>query len=201
MMLTIDESFKKLNIPVARHKLAASLVEVESAAKKFKLPVVLKLVSRDVIHKTEAGGVVVADSLAKAKEHARQLLKRGDVLVQEYCEGAEFFLGLKADPTFGHVLLAGMGGIFVEVYNDIAFRVCPITRKDAKEMLQELKGRALLEGVRGQEPVNEKALIDAMVELSKLPKKMPAIQELDINPFFINKKEGKAADARILLRN
>jgi len=111
------------------------------------------------------------------------------------------FLGIKNDPTFGHVLLAGIGGIFVEVFKDIAFRVCPITRKDAEQMLAELKGRALLKGVRGQKPVNEKALIDSMISLSKLPDKIAGLEELDVNPFFISDKGGKAADARLVLKD
>jgi len=122
------------------------------------------------------------------------------VLVQEHVSGVEAFLGIKNDPTFGHVLLAGIGGIFVEVYKDIAFRVCPITKKDAESMLDELKGKALLEGVRGMK-VNRKSLLDAMVKLSELPTKIPKLEELDVNPFFVNSKEGVAVDARLVLRD
>ena len=120
--------------------------------------------------------------------------------MQEFCEGTEFFMGIKRDATFGHVLLAGLGGIFVEVYKDVAFRVCPITRTDAESMLDELKGKAILAGVRGQKPINRKALIDIMVSLSELPKKLPNLQELDVNPFIINDKQGVAVDARIVLK-
>lgn len=200
MMLTVDESLKRLNIPTAKFKVASSVAEVERAVKAFGLPVVLKLVSPKVIHKTEKGGVIIADSAKTVKETAQKFLKKGDVLVQEHVSGVEMFLGIKNDPTFGHVLLAGIGGIFVEVYKDVSFRVCPITRKDAQEMLDELKGAAILKGVRGKKPVDKKKLIDAMTELSKLPETMPGLEELDVNPLFANDKGVKAVDARIELK-
>jgi len=201
MILTVDESLDRLNIPVAKHHVASSVKDVERYAKKFGFPVVLKLISPKVIHKTEAGGVTAVRQLDFLRETASKFLERGKVLVQEHCSGVEMFLGIKNDPSFGHVLLAGIGGIYVEVYKDVAFRVCPITGSDAEKMLEELKGKALLEGVRGQKPVKTKALIDAMVSLSKLPEKIRNLEELDVNPFFINDKEGKAVDARLVLRD
>jgi succinyl-CoA synthetase beta subunit len=196
---TVDDSLSRLNIPVAKHHVASSLAEVERYSKKFDFPVVLKLISPKVIHKTEAGGVKVVHDLAELRATASKFLEQGKVLVQEHCSGVEMFLGLKNDPTFGYVLLAGIGGIFVEVYKDISFRICPITGQDAEQMLNELKGKAILQGVRGQKPVKMKALIDAMVSLSKLPEKINNMEELDVNPFFINDKEGKAVDARLVL--
>ena len=199
MILTVDESLRKLNIPVAQHHVASSMKDVERLSKKYGYPLVLKIVSPKIIHKTEAGGVRVVHHRDELFETANEFLKKGKVLVQEHCSGVEMFLGIKKDPTFGHVLLAGLGGIFVEVYKDISFRVCPITKKDADHMLEELRGKAILKGVRGQKPVNMKALIDAMVKLSELPKKLSKIEELDVNPFFINDKQGKAVDARLVL--
>jgi succinyl-CoA synthetase beta subunit len=200
MILTVDESLKRLNIPVAKHHVAQSLKEVERFAKSYGYPAVLKLVSPKVIHKTEAGGVKIVHGLGELRETAARFLEQGKVLVQEYVSGVEMFIGIKNDPTFGHVILAGIGGIFVEVYRDVACRVCPITRTDAESMLAELHGSILLRGMRGQKPVNLKALLDAMALLSRLPEKMPEIQELDVNPFFINEKEGKAVDARIVIK-
>ena len=201
MTLTVDASLNKLNIPVAKHHVASSSSEVEKYAKSYGFPVVLKLISPKAIHKTEVGGVKIVHNLNELHETTNKFLKKGKILIQEHCSGVEMFLGIKNDPTFGHVLLAGIGGIFVEVFKDIAFRVCPITRKDAEQMLAELKGRALLKGVRGQKPVNEKALIDSMIALSKLPDKIAGLEELDVNPFFINDKGGKAADARLVLKD
>ena len=201
LILTVDESLNKLNIPVAKHHVAESLAQVERYAKNYGFPVVLKLISPKVIHKTEAGGVKIVHDLSELRGTAAKFLEQGKVLIQEHCVGVEMFLGLKNDPAFGHVLLAGVGGIYVEVYKDVAFRICPITGRDAEQMLEELKGKALLKGVRGQKPVKTKALIDAMVSLSKLPEKIRNIEELDVNPFFINDKEGKAVDARLVLRD
>ncbi|VVB81682.1 Acetate--CoA ligase [ADP-forming] I subunit beta [uncultured archaeon] len=195
-----DEALSKLNIPAAKFEVADSLKTVERIAKGLGFPVVLKLLSPEVVHKTEAGGVKIVHDLAELRETASRFLEQGKVLVMEHCSGVEMFLGIKKDPTFGHVLLAGVGGIFVEVYKDIAFRVCPINGRDAELMLGELRGKALLEGIRGQKPVNMKALVDAMVRLSKLPEKLPNLEELDINPLFVNEKDAKAADARIVLK-
>ena len=97
-----------------------------------------------------------------------------------------------------HVILAGIGGIYVEVYKDVSFRVCPIAEKDAEAMLDDLQGAAILAGARGKK-LNRKALVDALVKLSKLPEKQPKIAELDINPFILNAKDGSIVDARVIL--
>jgi len=200
MILTVDESLEKLNIPVAKHHIASSIKEVERVAKGYGFPVVLKLVSPKVIHKTEAGGVKIVHDVVELRAIAAKFIEQGKVLIQEHCSGVEVFLGIKKDASFGPVLLAGIGGIFVEVYKDVSFRVCPVTIKDAEQMLDELKGKALLSGVRGQKPVNRKLLIGAMVKLSHLPEKLD-IEELDVNPFFINETDGKAVDARLVLKD
>jgi len=201
MMLSLNDALNRLNIPIAKFELADSLQKVERAQKKFGFPCVLKLVSPKVVHKTEEGGVKVVHDPAELQETANSFLKKGKVLVQEKCDGVELFLGIKNDPSFGHVLLAGVGGIFVEVYKDISFRVCPISKNDAEQMLDELKGRKLLEGIRGMKPVNRKALVGAMVSLSHLPKKVEGLEELDVNPLFANDESVVAVDARIVLRD
>jgi acyl-CoA synthetase (NDP forming) len=200
-MLSLDEALNKLNIPIAKFELADSLQKAERAQKKFGFPCVLKLVSPKVIHKTEEGGVKVVHDLSELRETANLFLKKGKVLVQEKCDGVEMFLGIKNDPSFGPVLLAGIGGIFVEIYKDVSFRVCPISKNDAESMLDELKGKKLLSGIRGMKPVNRKALIDAMVSVSKLPEQIRGLEELDINPLFSNEKESVAVDARIVLKD
>ncbi|RJQ22087.1 ATP-grasp domain-containing protein [Candidatus Woesearchaeota archaeon] len=198
--MMLDEALKSLNVPTADFHVAKTVKDAERFAKKLGFPCVLKLVSKKVSHKTEAGGVVIARDLAQVREAAARFTKEGSVLVQEFCDGVEMFIGIKKDQTFGHVLLTGIGGIFVEVYKDVAFRVCPITKRDAESMLDELKGKALLAGVRGKKPVNRAALIDAMVKLSELPRKMPNIEELDVNPFIVGEKQGVAVDARFVLK-
>ena len=198
MTLPVDEALEVINVPKAKFTVAVAWKDVQKAAHQFGYPLVLKLIAPKVVHKTEAGGVKVARSDADL-EVAKKFLKTGKVLVQEFVEGTELFLGIKNDPSFGHVLLAGIGGIYVEVYKDIAFRICPITRKDAEAMLSELKGKAILEGARGIK-LNTKALIDAMVRLSELPERVKNLEELDINPFILNEKGGKAVDARVVLK-
>lgn len=197
--MRLSEALKSLNIPTAKFEVASSVAEVERSAKKFGFPVVLKTDSSRISHKTEVGGVQVAHNIDELRTASAELLKLGNIVVQEKCEGVELFLGIKNDPSFGHVLLAGMGGIFVEVYKDVSFRVCPIEKKDAERMLDELKGKKILEGIRGMKPVNRKALIDAMVTLSQLPRKLD-MEELDVNPLFANSKEVVAVDCRIVLK-
>jgi len=118
MTLTIDDSLKKLNIPVAKHIVASSEKQAERFAKSVGFPVVLKLISPKIIHKTESGAVKIVHRLDELHSITSKFLKKGKVLVQEHVSGVEMFLGIKKDPTFGHVLLTGLGGIFVEVFKE-----------------------------------------------------------------------------------
>lgn len=185
--------------PLARHFVARKVDEARVFAKKAGFPVVLKAVSSGIVHKTEAGAVRIVHS---EPDLARQfvLLKRlaPKVLVQEFVRGVEFIVGLKKDPVFGHVVLAGVGGVYVEVYKDVSFRVCPVDEAEAWRLLDDLQGSAVLSGVRGKKLKSE-LLVDAIVKLSELPKKQPRIAELDINPFILNDREGKVVDARVVL--
>ena len=193
-------------LPVANSKLVKKPEEAVKFAKTY--PVMLKLISPQALHKTEVKGIrkieceekiikEFNDLLAIAKKKRLQL---EGILVQEHVKGVETIIGLKNDPTFGHVILFGIGGVFVELLKDVSFRVCPITTQDAEEMINELKAKELLFGFRGEKPVNLKLLKNALVTASRIPQKHPQIEELDINPFIINDKTGKVADARIILR-
>lgn len=195
----LDEALKMVNIPTAKFVVATTQADAIKKAKPFGFPCVLKVISDKISHKTEANGVRIVRNEQELRDAAKDLAKMGNILIQEYIDGVEVFLGIKYDETFGHVILAGLGGIFVEVLKDVSFRVCPVTQKDAREMIGELKGKALLQGARGRK-VSEKAVIDAIVKLSQLPKKHENIQELDINPFMVNEKVGKAVDARIVFQ-
>ena len=106
--------------------------------------------------------------------------------------------GLKKDPTFGHVIAFGVGGIFTEIIKDVVFRVCPISKKDAIEMIKEIKAYKILEGTRGEKPVNFYSLLRVLLALSELSKKYENIEELDINPLIVNEKNAKIVDARIV---
>ncbi|MEA3430664.1 MAG: acetate--CoA ligase family protein [Nanoarchaeota archaeon] len=195
-------SYIKKYIPVADSVLTKKLNEAEVFAKKQKYNVVLKLISRQAIHKTDVKGVRIVKNHVEMQKNFNDLLatakkkkmKLDGILVQEYVEGKEVIIGLKNDATFGQVLMFGLGGVFVEILKDVAFRVCPITEEDAQSMIDELKGKKILEGVRGEKAVNFNILKRALVGISKLK----AVEELDINPFMINSKEGKAVDVRIV---
>ena len=120
------------------------------------------------------------------------------ILIQEFVKGKELILGIKKDPTFGQAIMLGLGGIYAEVFKDVSFRVCPITEHDADSMIHELKSKDLLFGVRGERPANIHLLKTAMINLSRLALKYD-IEELDINPFILNDRTGKAVDVRIVL--
>ena len=119
------------------------------------------------------------------------------ILVQEKIQGRECIIGIKKDPAFNHVILFGLGGTLTEIFEDISIRKCPISLKDAEEMIDELKSSKLFEEYRG-EKVNTSLLQKTLVKISQIPQKYKNIQELDINPFIINEKVGKVADARII---
>ena len=173
---------------------------------KLKAPLVLKIISQQIIHKTEIGAVKIAhhkdeiepvfnDLIGVAKKNK---LKIDGILVQEFVEGQQLIIGIKKDSVFGHVIAFGLGGIFTELTNDISIRKCPISQTDAQEMIEELKISKLFHGFRNIK-LNTQMLKDTLVEISKLPQKNKSIKELDINPFILNAKEGKAVDARIVL--
>src|SRR3989344_8214057 len=172
----------------------------------LKAPLVLKIISPDAIHKTEIGGVSIVhhdsevekefDNLILIARKNRLSLK--GILAQEFIEGTQLIIGLKKDPTFNHVILFGLGGIFTELLNDISIRKCPISKEEAQDMINELKSKKLFQGFRNIQ-LNINVLKESLVAVSKIPQKHKNIKELDINPFILNSKEGKAVDARVVL--
>ena len=202
-----EEVLKKFKIPISNRYLAQNLEEVYKYAKKLKFPIDLKIMSEQVFHKSDIGGVRVCptkDDLKKEYEEIMKIVKRRNiklqgVLVQEYFVGKELLIGLKKDPTFSHVIGLGMGGIYTEFFKDIEFRACPINEDDAKSMIEGLKAVTILKGVRGEKPINLKLLKKTLVNVSKIPKKYPNLVELDINPFIMNENKGKAVDALMIL--
>ncbi len=213
-ILTEIEAKKVLDaagIPVVETQLATSGEEAMLISARLGFPVVLKISSIDIIHKTEVGGVTL--NLATAEEVARayeQMLKSamerypgsriGGVTVQKMIGGGvEVVIGMTRDPQFGPMIMFGLGGIFVEILKDVSFRIVPLTEDDAYEMLSEIKGRALLEGARGTMPVDKKALVEILLKLSHLIEENPEIKELDINPIIADDRGAIAVDARIAL--
>ena len=173
---------------------------------KIKAPLVMKILSPDAVHKTEFGGVLIVhrneeiesafnELLSKAKNHK---LKLKGILVQKFIEGQQLIIGLKKDATFNHVILFGLGGVFAELLKDVSIRKCPITKEEAHGMIEELQSRKLFEGFRNIK-LNIERLKEDLVSISKIPQKNKDILELDINPYILNSKEGKAVDVRVVL--
>ena len=199
------EAFLTRFVPVAPHVLTKSIFDGEKAARKIGFPLVLKIISPDAIHKSEVHGVrLVKNHIDFAHEYKeleeiarKKKLHLEGILVQEFIRGKSLILGLKKDAVFGHVLVFGIGGIYTELLRDVSFRVCPITEKDAEEMIGELKMHAILSGFRGSHAVDAAVLKKTMVAVSRIPSKHPEIQEMDINPFVIYDKKGFVVDARM----
>jgi acyl-CoA synthetase (NDP forming) len=198
----------------ARERLVASVEEAVEAAEQLGFPVVLKVDSPDIPHKTEAGVVrlklgdaaqvrsVYAEILASAKAYAPQARISGVSVQEMVADGVEVIIGVSRDPQLGPVLLFGSGGVMVEVYNDVALRRCPITRAEAREMIDEVKGARLLRGFRGRPAADVAALEDTLVRVSHFAVHMDGhLAELDVNPVMVL-PEGrgvKAVDALVVL--
>jgi acetyl-CoA synthetase (ADP-forming) len=187
--------------------------DVAEEAARLRPPMALKLVSPDVIHKSDVGGVRIgiphaeaagrtADELATlARAHGWRV---DGFLVEEMAPaGRELVIGGTIDPRFGPVIMTGLGGVFVEIFKDVSFRVCPIERRDAEEMLDELKGAVLLGPVRGAAPADRDSVIDALLKVGGsdglLLRLRGEIAELDVNPLIVSDRGAVAADARIIL--
>jgi acetate---CoA ligase (ADP-forming) subunit beta len=214
--LTEIESKKILTgagIDCTEIKLAKTGKEAITAAKKFGFPVVLKIMSPDILHKTDVGGVKLNlnneeevgkafDEIISAAKKHNPKAKIDGVSVQPMARsGIEVIIGMNKDLQFGPVLMFGLGGILVEVLKDVSFRIVPLTRRDAREMIKEIKGYPILEGYRGHEPANIKILEDILLKVSEFVENQPEIKELDINPIFAYRDGALALDARIILES
>jgi len=194
------EKTKKLlleyKIPFPKTELAMSKKQALFFAEKIGYPVVLKI-SLPVLHKTEIKGVITGIKDKKEMEEALDHIGRKEVLVQKMVAGREIMLGMKKDSQFGPVLMAGFGGIFVELFKDVSFRITPVDEKQGLEMLKELKSFPILKGFRGDKGANIKEIVRIIVNLSKLSLD-ENIKEIDFNPLIVNKKEAFIVDAKII---
>lgn len=207
-----SEVLDRYGIPTAKRYIVKGAEEAVEKAKLIGFPVVLKIDSPHIPHKTEAGAIRLnvssEDEVLKAFEEVmgnaknyNPTAKLNGVSVQEMLpNGVEVIIGAHNDETFGPVIMAGLGGIFVEVFKDIAFKVAPLTSKDAMELLEELQGKAILHGARGKAPVDKEAIIDVLLKVSNLMNdNKDTIKELDINPLIVYEKGIRAADAMIVV--
>ncbi|MFZ9182278.1 MAG: acetate--CoA ligase family protein, partial [Hylemonella sp.] len=198
-------------ITVPKEALAGSAAQASQAAAEMGFPVVMKIVSPDILHKTEAGGVLVgiknAEEAASAYEkiiaNARNYKADANIVgvqVQQMIKaGQEVIIGAVTDNSFGKLVAFGLGGVLVEVLKDITFRLAPATLQDAYSMLDGIQAAEILKGVRGGDPVDREALAKLIVAVSKLVSDFPEISELDLNPVFASKQGAVAADVRIVL--
>lgn len=200
---------KKYKITVPEAYLAKNEDDALTYAKKIGFPVVLKLISPEILHKTDVGGVIMniedPEGLRKAynklisNAKARGNIKVDGILVEETLSGIQIIAGSSQDPQFGPILMFGVGGIFVELLRDVSFRVIPITMHDAEKMISEIKAYNILCGARGQKPVNIRAISDTLLKISNMIDSETNIMELDINPLFVNDKEAVCGDARMII--
>jgi acetyl-CoA synthetase (ADP-forming) len=199
------------DIPVTRFKLARDEEEAVNQATAIGFPVVLKIVSPDIVHKSDVGGVIVGvKNLREVRSGYRQIVKNVKkhkpeakivgILVQEMAPpGTEVIVGAIKDPQFGPAIMFGLGGIFVEVLKDVTFRVAPVTEDEAAEMISEVKAYPLLKGYRNTPPADLKAITKIIVNTSRLVMDHPEIKELDLNPVMVYEKGAKTVDARMIL--
>jgi acyl-CoA synthetase (NDP forming) len=202
---------REAGVPVTMTTLATSPDEAVKQADAAGYPVVLKVVSPDISHKSDAGGVKLnlksADDVRAAysaiiescTKHVPGARITGIAVQYMAPQGTEVIVGMTTDPQFGPVMMFGLGGIMVEVLKDVSFRLVPLEEKDATQMLSEIKGKAVLDGVRGQPPADTAALKQAILKVSDFVQAHPEVRELDLNPMFAYPDGAIAVDARIVI--
>ncbi len=210
------ESFKLLELsgfPVPKTALAKDVGEAVKIAESIGYPVVMKIVSPQVLHKSDVGGVLlninspkdVAHGFNKIINNVKKHIPNAEIygiLVQEMLpQGLETIIGSTKDPVFGPIMVFGLGGIFVEVLRDVSFRIAPVEFDEALEMINEIRSSKILAGFRGSLPRDKKALAEIIVSLSKLVTENPEIKEVDLNPVMVYEegKGAKIADARFII--
>ncbi len=193
-----------------KRNLAKSSREAALLASKIGFPVAMKVSSPDILHKTDVGGVRLnvrsrkeaEDAFVEITSNVRRLMPEAflnGVMVYEMVSGGkEVILGVTFDRTFGHMIMFGLGGIYVEVLKDVSFRIVPLSRREALAMVGEIRTNALLKGARGEKPADIEAIVDGIMRLSAAVTDFPMIRELDINPFMVMEKGAVALDARII---
>ncbi|MFX0051290.1 MAG: acetate--CoA ligase family protein [Candidatus Hermodarchaeota archaeon] len=201
----------KEGFPVNLTKFGVNLEEIVNEAEKIGFPVVLKVSSKDIIHKSDIGGVITGirsiHDLREQFEIMQQNIARKapeahieGYIIEKMESGIELLVGTTHDPMFGPILAFGLGGIYVEILKDVVFRLIPLEREDATEMISEIKAAKILDGIRGQSPIDKKELVDLLMKTSSFIDHHPEIEELDLNPVFATEKGVSVVDARIILK-
>ncbi|NPA48120.1 MAG: acetyl-CoA synthetase [Thermococci archaeon] len=204
---------KAYGLPVPYEKLATTVDEAIAYAGEIGYPVAMKLMSPQILHKSDARVVVLnvkdPEELKKKWEEIHENARRyrpdaqilGVLIAPMLKPGREIIIGVTEDPQFGHAIMFGLGGIFVEVLKDVTFRIIPITERDARRMIKEIKGYPILAGARGEAPADIDAIVDLLLKVSKLVDDLrDYIKEMDLNPVFVYEKGAVIVDARIILK-
>ncbi len=203
------EILKEIGIPIPNQKLVSTKEELIVVANEIGYPIVMKLITEDIAHKSEMGAVKLN---IKNKEEAinafNELMnitseKEKIISIQKMAEPpiTEIIIGMTTDPEFGPALMFGIGGLLVELLDDVSFRIIPVTEYDCREMITEIKGFPLLTGFRGRPKVNIDAIINILMKISEFVLQYKSIQEIDLNPIFVYQKELICVDARIILKS
>jgi len=199
-------------MPIPPFELVKSAEQASSVAQKLGYPIVLKIVSQDILHKTEAGGVLlgiqnpveVRNGFSRIMNSAKMYNPRAKlegVLIQRMApQGREIIIGGLMDPQFGQTLMFGLGGVFVEIFKDVTLRIAPIVEQDAREMIHEIKAYPVLKGYRGQPPADEDIIVEILLRASDLMMENPDINQMDLNPVMIYDKGASIVDARMILQ-
>jgi len=199
-------------MPIPPFELVKSAEQASSVAQKLGYPIVLKIVSQDILHKTEAGGVLlgiqnpveVRNGFSRIMNSAKTYNPRAKlegVLIQRMApQGREIIIGGLMDPQFGQTLMFGLGGVFVEIFKDVTLRIAPIVEQDAREMIHEIKAYPVLKGYRGQPPADEDIIVEILLKASDLMMENPDINQMDLNPVMIYDKGASIVDARMILQ-
>lgn len=205
------EILKTYDINVPPYTVAKNEDEAADHAKELGYPVAMKILSPQILHKSDAGGVVlgVKNSAEARSAYAKIIVNamnydktadiRGVLISPMMRQGVEVIIGMTHDPQFGPVIMFGLGGIFVEVFKDVSFRVTPVDKADATDMIKEIKAYPILTGIRGERAKDIDALIDLILKISNLSDEHPEIKELDLNPVFVYDQGVSVVDARMVL--
>jgi acetyl-CoA synthetase (ADP-forming) len=212
--LTEAEAYELLSnygIPVPTYSVASSEEEAVQASDSLGFPLVMKIVSPDIMHKTDIGGIKMniinspqvresyKNIICNVRKNKPEARINGMLLYKQAPKGVEVIVGMIRDPQFGPTVMFGLGGIFIEILKDVAFRVCPVERTDIEEMLTEIEGIKMLQGYRGQPRRDVNAIIDIILEISRLALDYPVVKGIDLNPILVYEKGALVVDAKVLL--
>jgi len=205
------ELLREYGISVPDFKLIKTEDEIDKITEKFSYPLTMKIVSPDILHKSDAGGVKLniqdereaklayQEIIFNAKKYNKEAKISGIIAYPMIPQETEIIIGMMKDPCFGPTIMFGLGGIFVEILKDISFRILPLEERDAEEMISEIKGYQILKGIRGETPKDVKSIRDVLMKISQLVMENPEIKEIDLNPVFVFNKGLQVVDARMIL--